>query len=113
MHDVETLRAWMRGMLIVTAVCVTLFPFLYATFSPWYRSRVGIALLFKSISTALLIDYSAARIYIFPDASRATNLIIYLVLLVLICATSLFFTITLLHLNFVPKEKKNVRHRAG
>lgn len=108
MHDVDTLRAWMRGILVVTAICVTLFPLLYGVFSPWYRSRVGIALLFKSASTALLIDYSAARIYIFPDASPAFNLVVYLVLLVLICATSLFFTITLLHLNIFRKEKEHV-----
>ena len=104
MH-VDTLRAWMQGILIVTAICVTLFPLLYATFSPWYRSRVGTALLFKSISTALLIDYSAARIYIFPDASREFNLMVYIVLLVLICCSSLFFAITLMRLNFFPKEK--------
>jgi hypothetical protein len=101
----------MRAMLIVTAVCVTMFPVLYAVFSPWYRSRVGTALLFKSISTALLIDYSAARIYLFPDASARVNLTIYLVLLITICATSLFFTTTLLHLNFFSKENKNERRR--
>lgn len=108
MHDVDVLRAWMRGILVVTAICVSLFPLLYASFSPWYRSRVGVALLFKSTSTALLIDYSAARIFIFPDASREFNLIVYLVLLALICATSIFFTITLMRLNLFQKGKKNV-----
>lgn len=108
MHDVDTLRAWMRGILIVTAICVTLFPLLYGFFSPWYRSRVGTALIFKSMSTALLIDYSVARVYIFPDASPAFNLVVYIALLVIICCASLFFTVTLLRLNFVKKEKDHV-----
>lgn len=108
MHDVDTLRSWMRVILLITAICVTLFPLLYALFSPWYRSRVGTALLFKSMSTALLIDYSAARVYIFPDASPKFNLIVYIILLVMICFSSLFFTITLLHLNFISKENEHV-----
>jgi hypothetical protein len=97
----------MEGILVVTAICVTLFPLLYLLFSPWYRSRVGTALLFKSMSTALLIDYSAGRVYIWPEASARFNLVVYIVLLILICCTSIFFTTTLLHLNFLQREKKD------
>lgn len=107
MHDVQSLRAWMEKILLVTAICVTLFPLLYSIFSPWYKSRVGTALIFKSSSTALLVDYSAARVYIFPEASPVLNLVIYIALLILICCASLFFTITLLRLNFLGKEKND------
>ncbi len=108
MHDIQSLRAWMEKILLVTAICVTLFPLLYGFFSPWYRSRVGTALVFKSSSTALLIDYSVARVYIFPDSSPLFNLIVYIVLLIIICCSSLFFTVTLLRLNFFGKEKQDV-----
>lgn len=109
MRDVETLIAWSRTLLWVTAVCVTLFPALYAMFSPWYQSKLGIAVMLQSMSIALTIDYSAANRFIFPDASIQVKLWIYLVLLSLVALTSLFLTAVLLYLNFTPRrEKANV-----
>jgi hypothetical protein len=109
MRDVETLRAWVQGTLIATAICVTLFPALYAVFSPWYRSKLGIAVMLQSLSIALTIDYSAARSYLFPDAPLEVRLMVYVVLLSLVCLTSLFLTAVLLYLNFhIKKENRNV-----
>jgi hypothetical protein len=107
MRDVETLRHWSRVILIVTAVCVTLFPVLYASFSPWYRSKLGIAVMLQSLSIALTIDYSAGRRYIFPDADPVSVLWIYIVLMSLVCLTSLFLTAVLLFLMLHPKVKEN------
>lgn len=98
MRDIETLRAWVKVMLLVTAICVTLFPVLYATLSPWYRSKLGIAMMLKSLSTALLIDYAALRAYLSPGAPTVTSLTAYLALLGLICVASLFITTTMLYL---------------
>lgn len=110
MRDVETLLHWSRVTLVVTAICVTLFPVLYASFSPWYRSRLGIAVMLQSVAIALTVDYSAGRRYIFPDAAPSTILWIYIVLMSLVCLTSLFLTAILLFLVFNPKveEKDNV-----
>ncbi|HET9785576.1 MAG TPA: hypothetical protein VFP47_00495 [Pyrinomonadaceae bacterium] len=111
MRDVETLQALVRVVLIVTAISVTLFPLLYASLATWYRSQLGIAVMLQSLSIALVIDYSAIRRYVFPGASTSTTLTVYLVLMSLVCLTSLFLTVTLLYLNFRPKEQKNVRNR--
>lgn len=108
MSDVETLRMWVRVMLLITAICVTLFPALYATLSPWYRSKLGIAMMLKSLSTALIIDYAAMRSWVSPGPPSSTSLTVYLVLLSLICLASLFITTTMLYLKFNSKENKNV-----
>lgn len=108
MHDFDTLRAWIRVMLIVTAICVTLFPVLYATLSPWYRSKLGIAMMMKSLSTALLIDYAAIRTAVSPGPPTATSLLVYLCLLGLICLASLFITTNLLYLKFNSKGNSDV-----
>lgn len=107
MRDVETLLHWSRVILIMTAICVTLFPVLYASFSPWYRSRLGIAVMLQSVAIALTVDYSAGRRYIFPDAAPGTILWVYIVLMSLVCLTSLFMTAVLLFLVFHPKVKGN------
>ena len=110
MRDVETLLHWSRVILIVTAICVTLFPVLYALFAPWYQSKLGIAVMLQSVSIALTIDYSAGRRYIFPDAAPSTILWIYIVLMSLVCLTSLFLTAVLLYLVLHPnvEGKKHV-----
>jgi hypothetical protein len=111
MRDVETLRALSRVLLILTAICVTLFPVLYAVFSPWYRSKLGIAVMLQSVAIALTIDYSAGNRYVFPEAEMHVRLLVYIVLLSLVCLTSLFLTAVLLYINFHPnKGNQNVRH---
>ena len=104
MSDFETLRTWIRVMLVVTAICVTLFPLLYATLSPWYKSKLGIAMMLKSLSTALIIDYAAIRSVINPGPPSTTSLVVYLVLLSFICLASLFITTNLLILKLNSKE---------
>lgn len=106
MRDVETLRVWVRVLLIVTAICVTSFPTLYAIFSPWYRSRLGWAVMLQSLAVAVVIDYAAGVRYIFPDAPLWILLNVYFVLLSLVCLTSLFLTAMMLHLNFHPKKEQ-------
>ncbi len=115
MRDVETLLSWTRALLWVTAVCVTLFPVLYAIFSPWYQSRLGIAVMLQSLSIALTIDYSVGNRYIFPDAPLYIKIYVYLVLLSLVCLTSLFLTAILLYLVYHPnvKGKENVEHHGS
>lgn len=108
MRDVDTLRAWVRVILLITAICVTLFPLLYAAFSPWYHSRLGVAVMLQSVAIALTIDYAAGVRYIFPNASREVLLYVYLVLLSLVALTSLFLTVVLLYINFSKKEHQNV-----
>jgi hypothetical protein len=107
-HDLATLISWVKVLLLVTAVCVTLFPVLYAVLSPWYKSRLGIAMMLKSLSTALLIDYAAIRSWVSSGPPTAASLIVYLGLLGLICIASLFITTNLLYLKLKSKEYDNV-----
>jgi hypothetical protein len=107
MRDVETLLHWTRVVLTVCAVSVTLFPVLYATFSPWYRSKLGIAVMLQSIAVALIVDYAAVRRYISPGASSTTSLGVYIVLMSLVSLTSLFLTAVLLYLVFHSKDREN------
>lgn len=104
MRDIETLRHWTRVLLWITAICVTLFPVLYAAFAPWYRSYLGIAVMLQSLAIALTIDYSVGNRYIYPNAALSSKIMVYLVLLSLVCLTSLFLTAVLLFFMFHPRR---------
>lgn len=108
-RDVEALITATRVLVGITAVAVTLFPVLYGVFSPWYKSKLGIAVMLQSVSIALTVDYSAVRRIIFP-ATSSTALVIYFVLISFVCLTSLFMTSVLLYLNFLRplREDSNV-----
>lgn len=106
LRDVEALINATRVLVGITAIVVTLFPVLYGIFSPWYKSKLGIAVMMQSVSVALTIDYSAVRRILFP-ATSATALIIYFVLISFICLTSLFLTSVFFYLNFIKPLRED------
>lgn len=111
--DVDSVLYWSRVFLIIASICVTAFPILYA-FSPWYRSRLGWAVMLQSLSVALAVDISA--IVNFKEiTSLALILLINVGILAFISVTSLYLTITLLYYNYKPRKEntKDVRrHRS-
>ena len=50
-HDIEVLRAWIRIVALVAAICTTAVPVLYA-FSPWRSRRVGQLFMLQAVSFA-------------------------------------------------------------
>lgn len=56
-EDIETLRLWIRIVLIITAICTTSVPVLYA-FSPWRSRLFGRLFMLQAISFAVAMDLS-------------------------------------------------------
>lgn len=101
--DVQTVLYWSRVFLIIAAISVTAFPLLYA-FSPWYRSRLGRAVMLQSVSVALAVDLSA--IFQFKEITNLhVVLMINIGVLAFISVTSLYLTATLLYYNFKPHKE--------
>lgn len=53
--DIETLTQWLIGMLVIASICATAFPILYL-FAPWYKTRLGRALMIQGWAFALALD---------------------------------------------------------
>lgn len=61
-HDINVLRAWIRIVLLVAAICTTAVPILYS-FSPWRSRRVGQLFMLQALSFAAAIDMSLLFAY--------------------------------------------------
>lgn len=105
-HDVQTVMHVSRVFLAIAAVAVTIFPLLYGTLSPWYRSHLGRAVLLQSVSIAMAIDISAYGQFWAITEDLHKILIINVIFLGLITLTSLYLTAALVYYNFSPKKEK-------
>lgn len=56
--DIEVLRAWIRVVLIIAAICTTAVPIIYS-FSPWRSRPFGRLFMMQAISFAVAMDLSA------------------------------------------------------
>lgn len=110
-NDIDTVLHWSRVFLTIASICVTAFPVLYL-FSPWYRSKLGWAVMLQSVSVALAIDLSAAFQY-WTITDLGTIFLINVAVLSFISVTSLFLTAVLVYYNFnlFNKEHENVARR--
>jgi len=54
-RDMEVLRAWIRVVLIITAICSNSVPILYS-FSPWRRSVLGKLFMLQAVTLAIAVD---------------------------------------------------------
>lgn len=108
--DLETIRQWIRVVLTISAICVTVFPLLYLVFSPWYRSHLGRAVMLQSMSIAFAIDFSAVYQYWAFTSDRLFLLTLWLFILVFIGLGSTYLTAALIYYNLkTRKERRNVR----
>lgn len=114
-EDVETIRQWTLVALTIAAVPITAFPLLYFIFSPWYKSQLGRAMLLKSFSVALAIDFSVVyRYWTFTDNLRAL-LITWFFIVIFIGVGATYQLSVLIWANFVKpwKERNNGTEPAG
>lgn len=105
--DMETVIDYIRICLVITAICVSLFPILYL-FSPWYRSHLGRAVMIQSMSVAFAIDVSVVRAYWIRDMTPTGLFLLNVVTLGFIAAASVYLTVMLIHYNFQNKENEDV-----
>lgn len=104
-EDVETIRQWTLVALTIAAFPITAFPLLYLCFSPWYKSQLGRAVLLKSFSVALAIDFSVVyRHWTFTDNLRAL-LITWFFIVIFIGVGATYQLSVLIWTNFVKPWK--------
>lgn len=75
-HDIETYRAWMRAILLVTAIFTTALPVAYS-FSAWKATWLGRLFMFLALSFAWAMDVTTVFSFI-----RPTNIDIKLLFLI-------------------------------
>jgi hypothetical protein len=104
--DMETVIEYIKIMLVVTGICVSLFPILYL-FSPWYRSHLGRAVMIQSMSVAFAIDISVVRAYWLQDMTVTALFLLNLVILAFIAGASMYLVVMLLYYNFQNRETQD------
>lgn len=75
-HDINVLRAWIRIVLIVAAICTTAVPLLYS-FSPWRSRRLGQLFMLQAVSFAVAIDLSLLFSYWRPKTTEDNILLLF------------------------------------
>jgi hypothetical protein len=102
--DLETAIGIIKICLVITGVCVTIFPILYAM-SPWYRSHLGRAMMIQSLSVAFAIDISVIRSYWLRDIDLTTFFILNVAILAFISVASIYLTMALVYYNFMETKE--------
>lgn len=106
-EDIEALRQWILGCLIVASICTTLVPIVFA-FVPWYRSVLGRLFMTQAISFAAVMDVTTLFHFWRPRA-----IIIFWTnasLLTLIAASTAALAWVIWELNYKTHQRKEVHH---
>lgn len=103
--DIESLTQWLIGMLTIAGFFSTAFPIVYS-FSPWYKSRLGRALMIQAIAFALALDLTLIFHFWTP-----TNILVIFwtnaVIFTLIAGATAYLTWKMLKHNlYLPMLKK-------
>lgn len=104
--NIDVLQAWATICLVIAAICTTAFPLLY-TFSPWYRSRLGRALMLQAIAFSLAMDITALGLLWQPGNIRVVFGIVVFVYTLIAIATA-YLTYMLWLMNYkkqIPTEE--------
>ena len=84
-HDMNTAVIIGRLLLIIATVTATSFPVLY-WFSPWYRSRLGQAIMLQAVTLALTIWLKFTLTFFLADGPKSflqwTNVIVLFLVIV-------------------------------
>lgn len=104
-HDINTIRVWIRVVLVIAAICATSVPFIYS-FSPWYKSRLGLLFMLQGISFAVAIDLSAF-FSIWPRASFVVAFYVDALVLTAVAASTAALSILMLRMNHFRKGNYN------
>lgn len=104
-HDVETLRLFIRWFLDVAAFFTTLFVVMYS-FSPWYSSHLGRAVMLQAISLAMALDMTVLFQYWTPK-NVLTAFWMQVIVFALISIGAVYKCWVLWRLNYRKKENLN------
>lgn len=107
MPSMDTVVYWSRVCLYIAAICTTAFPLLYLL-SPWYKSKLGRAVMLQSVALAFAINLSVIRV--FWDMSNLQILIRNVTILLFISGASLYLTATLWYYNFKSHNKESTQN---
>ena len=104
-HNIDVLREWIRVVVIISAICTTSVPIMYAFF-PWRKRPLGRILMAKAISFAIAMDLSA----IFAIWTPSDILIVFWVdAIVLTGIAASTLTMTLYMVNILLTETRDKR----
>lgn len=104
-EQLQNLIHWLKIMLVITSVCTTIFPLLWA-FSPWYRTVVGRLLMAQSVCFCVAIDLTTYTTFRPPPPEHIVRYFwIEVVLFTAIAVTSLMLTYTMIRMNYFRRKK--------
>lgn len=105
-HDLETLMHWLKGFLIVAAICTTLFPLVWA-FSPWWSTAVGRLVMLQSVAFALAIDATLYFQVVEIDMDHILTIFwVQAVIFGLIALASVSLTYTVIRMNYFSRKEE-------
>lgn len=105
-EDIETLTHWVVGMLAIACVCATAFPILYL-FAPWYKTRLGRALMIQGWAFAVALDLTLL-FYFWQPVSLFVVLWVNAVVFTLIAGATAYLTWKMLKHNlYLPLKKQH------
>lgn len=83
MYDIENMVVVGRLFLIIAVIATTAFPVMYS-FSPWYRSRLGRAVMVKAVAFCLTIWLKVVTTFFLNEDTRPVILWVNAFALILI-----------------------------
>lgn len=105
MDDVETLKTWLAVCLVIASVCTTLFPILYS-FSPWYKSWLGRALMLQAVAFSITLDLTLV-FYLVQGEPDIVRLYAYCISFSFIAGATAFLTYKMIKNNYKNYFRKN------
>jgi len=101
-HDIHTLQAWIRIVVLIAAFCTNSVPVIYATF-PWRARPIGRLFMYQALSLSMAMDLTALFSYWKPKDVLVVFWVDALVI-TLIAATSLMMAIFMLKIRFTRRD---------
>lgn len=103
-HDIHTLLHWLRVVLIVAAICATLFPILYL-FSHWWSTMLGRLLMLQGVAFALALDVTCLFTYWRPT-DILVEFWIDVIVFTLIAVATASLTVMMIRANYKKLRRK-------
>lgn len=120
LQDSHTLFVLFRILLVIAACCSMAFPALFL-FSPWYKTKLGRAFMFQTLTLAVGVDLWLLALLGQPErvesrfAEEPDRFYVYAAFLVMIICSTAWLTIMLWVYNYRERDEgqKNDRERPG
>ena len=106
----ETYVFWVTICLVFAAISATMFPIMYM-FSPWYKSHLGRALMFKAIAFAMAVDFTLLFYIWTPPLAVAFWISAFVYTFIAVTAGGL--TLMLWYNNYYRKDNNELARAEG